>query len=70
MPRLAWRKIVVKGLGAAFVATAQRLGWVVNGAMLVTTDRGNILDFTWDSPAFVQGEVRKAVWRWRWRKTA
>ena len=44
------------------------MGWVVQGALRAQTDRGVQLDFTRDAPSFIQCEVRKAVWRWRWRK--
>ena len=55
----------VTGPAAAFVASARRLGWVVRDAAQVLTDQGVLLDFTRDSPAFVQGQVSKSVWRWR-----
>ncbi len=63
---IAWAK--VRGPAAAFVATALRLGWVVHDALHLTTDRGVAIDLQRDSPAFVTAEVRKAVWRWRWRR--
>ena len=58
----------VKGPAAAFVASAQRIGWTISSALEATTDKGVALDFTRDSPAYIQTEVRKSVWRWRWRR--
>ena len=63
---VAWAK--VRGPAAAFVASALRLGWRVSDAFNLVTDRGNHVDMRQDSPAFVLSEVRKAVWRWRWRR--
>ena len=57
----------VTGPAGAFVASAQHLSWVVSDALPVRSDRGVQLNFSRDSPAFVQHEVRKSVWRWRWR---
>jgi hypothetical protein len=63
---ISWSK--VRGPAAAFVASALRLGWQVNDAFNLVTDRGWSIDLCRDSPAFVISEVRKAVWRWRWRR--
>ena len=41
----------VAGSAAAFVASANRLGWVVEGALGMQTDRGVRLDLRHDSPA-------------------
>ena len=51
----------VTGPATAFVASARRLGWVVRDALQALTDQGALLDFTRDSPAFVQGQVSKSV---------
>ena len=58
---------VVCGPGAAFVASAHRLGWVVHDACVVTVDDGTMLNLTIDSPAFVKKAVENSVRRWRWR---
>ncbi len=58
---------VVRGPGAAFVASAQRLGWTVHDARHVTTDRGRALDLAIDPPIVVARECEDAVRRWRWR---
>ena len=47
----------VHGLGGAFVATAQRLGWKVQTATAAITDSGQLIDFVNASPAFVKDEV-------------
>ena len=59
---------VVRGPGAAFVASAQRLGWEVCSATEVTTDSGQNIDLCRDSPAFVREEVVMSVKRWRSRR--
>jgi hypothetical protein len=58
----------VRGPGAAFVASAARLGWTVHDAFSVTTDDGTALRFTSDPPARVKREVTASVRRWRWRR--
>jgi hypothetical protein len=58
----------VRGPGAAFVATAARLGWTVHDAFSLTTDVGTALRLTSDPPARVRREVVAAVRRWRWRR--
>jgi hypothetical protein len=59
---------VVYGPAAAYLATARRLGWVVDSAVTVTTDIGCVIDFSRDSPAFVIKLVQESVRRWRWRR--
>ena len=59
---------VVYGPAAAVVATASRLGWVIHSASSWTTDDGQQLDLTIDSPAFVQDLAVRSVRRWRWRR--
>ena len=61
-----WSK--VHGPAAAFVATANRIGWCVQGPLDITTDDGTHLDFCVDSPAFVKAAVDASVRRWRGRK--
>ena len=58
---------VVRGPGAAFVATAMRLGWTVHDARRITTDAGRDLDLAVDPPVVVARECDAAVRRWRWR---
>ena len=58
---------IVYGPGAAFVATAARLKWVVDNATDVTTDDGRLLRLHVDPPVVVAREVEAAVRRWRWR---
>jgi len=60
---------VVSGPGAAMVASARRLGWLVKSATAVTNDLGQDIDFVLDSPAFVKDAVNQAVRRWRARRT-
>ena len=55
---------VVHGSAAAYVATASRLGWCVQGPLSVLTDDGITLDFVVDSPAFVKAAVDDSVRRW------
>jgi hypothetical protein len=57
----------VRGPGAAFVASAARLGWTVHDACSVTLDDGFSVHFTVDSPAMVKELVASSVQRWRWR---
>ena len=57
----------VRGPAAAYVATASRLGWCVQGPLSVFTDDGTTLDFGVDSPAFVKAAVDESVRRWRGR---
>ena len=59
---------VVYGPAAAFVASAQRLGWVVHDACEVSMDNGQPLHFGLDSPCFVKRLVDESVRRWRWRR--
>ena len=61
---------VVRGPAAAYVATANRLGWRVQGPLTVVTDDGSTLDFAIDSPAFVKAAVDSSVRRWRGRMVA
>ena len=65
-----WMPLVSLGSfpGAAFVASAQRLGWTVTNATAVIDDRGNPILFERDSPAMVRSLVEKSVRRWRWRR--
>ena len=68
--RLAFAKntwAAVTGPAAAYVATANRLGWCVQGPLGVITDEGVPLDFCMDSPAFVKAAVDESVRRWRGR---
>ncbi len=58
----------VTGPGAAFVASASRLRWIVHDAFSVTTDAGVPLRFDIDPPAVVVKEVAASVARWRWRR--
>ena len=58
---------MVAGPAAAFVASASRLGWVLESALKMMTDRGAQIDLCRDPPAYVRDEVRASVWRWRWR---
>ena len=58
----------VYGPAAAVLATAERLGWVVNDAFCFTTDEGRHLDITEDPPAVVKMLVTEAVTRWKWRR--
>ena len=58
---------IVRGPGAAFVATASRLGWSVRSATDVMTDAGRVLHLHLDPPIVVAKEVEAAVRRWRWR---
>ena len=51
-PGATWA--VVTGPGAAFVASAQRLGWVVHDARRVTVDDGSTAVLDLDSPAIVR----------------
>ena len=55
------------GPAAAYVATATRLGWCVQGPLCAITDDGVSLDFCVDSPAFVKAAVDESVRRWRGR---
>ena len=59
--------MVVSGPAAAMVATAARLGWVVQDAFNLVTDLGEPLKLLEDSPKTVRLAVREAVKRWRWR---
>ena len=58
---------MVRGPAAAFVASAQRLGWEVLGADEVIMDDGTELSFAVDSPAFIKRAMEASVRRWRWR---
>ncbi len=57
----------VYGPAAAFVATAERLGWTVLDAHCLTTDAGRALRLDLDPPVVVARECEAAVRRWRWR---
>ena len=57
----------VLGPGAAYVATAGRLGWTVHDAVNVTTDTGLALNLREDPPIVIARECDAAVGRWRWR---
>ena len=63
---ISWGKVC--GPAAAFVASALRLGWHVIDSQTLIADNGLAIDLLCDSPAFVTAEVRRAVWRWRWRR--
>ena len=65
-PNFSWRR--VRGPAAAFVASAERLGWFVEDAFNLVTDLGVHLSLTVDSPAHVIELVHDSVRRWRWRK--
>ena len=58
----------VRGPGAAFVASAQRLGWNVVSAFECVDDRGHCISFVRDSPAMVRLLTEDSVRRWRWRR--
>ena len=59
---------LVRGPGAALVATARRIGWTVVSAVLLLDDRGKEVHLERDSPAYVKLLVDEAVRRWRWRR--
>jgi hypothetical protein len=61
-----WIRVV--GPGLAFVASAQRLGWTVIDADTLIDDEGTRMCLRRDSPAFVGSLVKRAAWRWRWRR--
>ena len=65
-PNFSWRR--VRGPAAAFVASAERLGWEVVDAFNLVTDLGIRLSLTVDSPAHVVELVHESVRRWRWRR--
>ena len=48
---------VVHGPAAAYVATAGRLGWCLQGPLTALLDDGSPLDYAIDSPAFVKAAV-------------
>ena len=54
---------MVKGPIAATILSANRLEWVFTSASKVVTDAGERLDFTEDSPAFVESKVACSVRR-------
>jgi hypothetical protein len=60
----------VHGPAAAMVATATRLGWTVQDAFTATTDLGQTVRFTQDSPLRVRAVVAESVQRWRNRRIA
>jgi len=64
----AWS--AVAGPAAAFVASAQRLGWQVHTAVRITLDDGREVALDLDSPAIVRQWVCDSVRRWRWRTIA
>ena len=57
----SWRR--VRGPATAFVASAERLQWVVEDAFTMVTDLGVRVSMTIDSPAYVVGLVHDAVRR-------
>ena len=54
----------VRGPGAAFVATATRLGWVIHDALTATTDAGEAVMFSRDPPRRIRELVFQSVQRW------
>ena len=52
------------GLAGALVATSERLQWRVVSASSLCTDMGKHIDLGITSPAYLQGLVVDAVWRW------
>ncbi len=58
---------VVRGPGAAVVATAARLGWTVRDTRCLVMDDGRELQLDVDPPIVVARECEAAVRRWRWR---
>ena len=56
---------VVRGPVAAFVATANRIGWKVMGATQVIDENGVSVSFIDDSPDAIRLRVKAAVERWR-----
>jgi hypothetical protein len=58
----------VRGPGAAFVASAQRLGWTIVDAFSCTDDRGHLICLSRDSPAMIRLLTDASVRRWRWRR--
>ena len=57
----------VRGPGAAFVATATRLGWVIHDALAATTDIGEMVMLNRDPPRRIRELVIQSVQRWRCR---
>ena len=55
----------VKGPGAAMVASAQRIGWVVESATRIQTETGRVLLLDEDPPVVVKRAVEQAVRMWR-----
>eukprot|EP00973_Karenia_brevis_P035999 4966196-Karenia_brevis.AAC.1 len=58
----------VTGPGLAFVASARRLGWRVIDAANLVDEEGTQVSLRRDSPAYVATLVKRAAWKWRWRK--
>ena len=52
-----------KGPFTATILTAKRLGWSFVSAEILTTDDGETIDLTRDSPAYVRDQVRGSVRR-------
>ena len=61
---------MVYGLAAAVFATASRLGWAADSAIVFRDERVALVDLQCDSPAYVQEIVRLSVSWWRWRAGA
>ena len=61
-----WAKVF--GPGAAFVASAQRIGWTIHSAVDFSDELGVRHSLFKDSPAMVSHLVRRAVWSWRWKR--
>ena len=59
---------VVRGAGAAYVATAARLGWEVYDATEIRTDQGRRLSLIRVPPIVILRECDAAVRRWRWQR--
>ena len=61
-----WRRVF--GPGAAFLASAWRIGWTLTSATDFTDELGVPHDLTCETPAFVATLVHRAVSTWRWRR--
>ena len=59
---------VCTGPGAAFIATAARLEWSVQGAFNIVTDTGVHLSLRTTPPVVVSRHCDEAVRIWRWRR--
>ncbi len=58
------------GPAAVAVATAARIGWFFEDALVLVTDEGRRLDLLMDPPCEVRREACRAVERWWWRRIA